>query len=1149
MIEIIKPPLHGMIENAGNLTLLFSAKDIKLGKISYLHDGSESADDNFSMIISDGFNKEFMYISNSKNVTSNSPIVFPIKIIQIDDEFPKLIKNEGIKGLIINKDKKWNIINKDLLDVEDLDTDDIHITYTITVQPHFGFLEFSTKQGNKITRFTQKDVNDGIVQYVLSNDNFLSTEDQFIFSIEDTKPNKLFNNRFKIEWTRVNFNSSFYNVSESDEFLEIPIFRKGFNKEDIDVFCKIRFEENVDMKHCVFKLYDDSKYDGKKHYKIVLESSTALLGNLHAVLVNVSDEEDVTRRGDLSHELSVMCTTESVTAQGSSASGIETGSDFKSRISHYNSYITFPPGVSEVPCSVKIIDDNLYEEEESFRLILSDVHPVGKLQKDSTALVIIKGPNDVPHVSLKKEIRDLFYGQKNVTVPVLREGVDLSRECILFCGVRLLKSSEENLIFMQEIKFKPFETLVDCQLSLNFNESSSIEEEKIIIFLNNAVGPVVEFTISQFTIKEDSGIIQIPIVRSKDVSQNSTIYCITQDGSAHSREDFEERYLNRKTSVITFSANQKESFCTVNIYDDTIYEGKETFKVELASHKADTGTVIGAKKTAIIEMDDPEDATLIQLEKSEYVVPQHIFSNNISTSTKIPVLRYGDTSISSKIRVSTIDGSASSGLDYYAKSKLITFLPGEKKKNFEIEILAIVRIASVQPTESLILPTVPLIISLLHYDNVTKGMTETPKSGYPLICITPCDTNYPDYAATGPLCEESISPFETVADSTLFTSAHHKVLDSIYFRPQEIVRCIVQPIDSKNNLGIPLWSKMVKISSDIGFCHSTIRSPYAQLNLQSQPFIASLNYVNSSSSIHANKLHIHIEIPHEDGLLPLISTYPLHNIQFLLTQKIYRQQHVCSNLQRPSIGTEKNKSFLKNSSPSENDLNLAFPYHGDKCDNKSGILYQHLNLKRCIWSFDAWYSMAELVQLCGGTVTSDFKARDTDQTYVTVLLPLYVTYVFAAAPSGWTTLEHRTELEFSFYYDTFLWKSGSHADSSLNATVGIVRVGTNPAGHMFFEFKTVAKFYGCFVLDHHTLPGVKSSVSAPNNLDVQFDLELLWSEQTFDGPIQFWRSTSKYNLKDYSGYYKLHLIPCKVVASQQLSLYDGYKTYPALPKP
>ncbi|GBL64920.1 Extracellular matrix protein FRAS1, partial [Araneus ventricosus] len=292
-----------------------------------------------------------------------------------------------------------------------------------------------------------------------------------------------------------------------------------------------------------------------------------------------------------------------------------------------------------------------------------------------------------------------------------------------------------------------------------------------------------------------------------------------------------------------------------------------------------------------------------------------------------------------------------------------------------------------------------------------------------------------------------------------------------------------------------------------------------------------------------------VRITMADGLLPLISTYPLHNIQFLLTQSIYRQQHVCSNLQSISPDIEKNKSFLKSFKPSKDDMHLAFPYHGNKCENDTGILYQHLNLKRCKWSFDAWYSMAELVELCGGTVTSDFKARDTDQTYVTVLLPLYVTYVFAAAPTGWTSLEHRTEMEFSFYYDTFLWKGGSHSDSSLNATVGMVRVGTNSAGYMFFEFKTLAKFYGCFVLNHHTLPGFKSSVSAPSNLDVQFDLELLWSEQTFDGPIQFWRSTSKYNLMDYSGYYNLYLIPCKVIVSKQTALYSGSKYLPCIAQP
>ena len=43
-------------------------------------------------------------------------------------------------------------------------------------------------------------------------------------------------------------------------------------------------------------------------------------------------------------------------------------------------------------------------------------------------------------------------------------------------------------------------------------------------------------------------------------------------------------------------------------------------------------------------------------------------------------------------------------------------------------------------------------------------------------------------------------------------------------------------------------------------------------------------------------IHISVQIPHQDGMLPLISTLPLHNLHLLLSESIYRQQHVCSNL-------------------------------------------------------------------------------------------------------------------------------------------------------------------------------------------------------------------------------------------------------------
>lgn len=40
---------------------------------------------------------------------------------------------------------------------------------------------------------------------------------------------------------------------------------------------------------------------------------------------------------------------------------------------------------------------------------------------------------------------------------------------------------------------------------------------------------------------------------------------------------------------------------------------------------------------------------------------------------------------------------------------------------------------------------------------------------------------------------------------------------------------------------------------------------------------------------------------------------------------------------------------------------------------KSIQLYKHLNLKSCIWTFDAYYDMTELIDVCSGSVTADFQ--------------------------------------------------------------------------------------------------------------------------------------------------------------------------------
>lgn len=93
------------------------------------------------------------------------------------------------------------------------------------------------------------------------------------------------------------------------------------------------------------------------------------------------------------------------------------------------------------------------------------------------------------------------------------------------------------------------------------------------------------------------------------------------------------------------------------------------------------------------------------------------------------------------------------------------------------------------------------MVSLADYDHVQEvtkeGSKKAPSPGYPLVCVTPCDPHYPKYAAMKEHCEEAginqtqvhfswevaaptdsngaRSPFETVTDTTPYTSVNHMV--------------------------------------------------------------------------------------------------------------------------------------------------------------------------------------------------------------------------------------------------------------------------------------------------------------------------------------------------------------------------------------
>ena len=317
------------------------------------------------------------------------------------------------------------------------------------------------------------------------------------------------------------------------------------------------------------------------------------------------------------------------------------------------------------------------------------------------------------------------------------------------------------------------------------------------------------------------------------------------------------------------------------------------------------------------------------------------------------------------------------------------------------------------------------------------------------------------------------SLFRRITENLPFSQSNQMVLDSVFFRPRFRVRCTVQPIQNSGQKGAPVTSKGVTIGSDNGMC----RLPHSKslpAGLHGQSFLADLVYLEPTDKYHPNTVQITVRVPHQDGLLPLVSTRAIHNLRYLLTTPSYRSQHLCSNFV-PShedlnfeITMPTQPGFLceTNQKPSSSGpgLDLAYQFDPVLRGKQAVDLYKHLDLRRCEWTFTAWYDMTELVQQCGGKVVSDFEIHDALKSHVTIQVPLYVSYVYAAAPSGWSALEHRTQLSLSILYDTMAWKAGlgtgPQPQEGLNGDLHIVKVSTNRHGNLVIDFKTQTSFRG-----------------------------------------------------------------------------------------
>ncbi|MEX2140306.1 MAG: cadherin-like domain-containing protein [Pirellulales bacterium] len=154
-------PLNGTLLRSGSATTTFTQGDINAGRITYVHNSSQTTSDSFQFSVSDG--------------TTPVSGTFTITVSGVSGA-PVITTNAG--SVVTRGDS--DLIAFTELNTTDTNTPPAQLTYTVTAGPANGTLR---RSGSATTTFTQADIDSGLLSYI--HNGGLSGADSFGFNVSD----------------------------------------------------------------------------------------------------------------------------------------------------------------------------------------------------------------------------------------------------------------------------------------------------------------------------------------------------------------------------------------------------------------------------------------------------------------------------------------------------------------------------------------------------------------------------------------------------------------------------------------------------------------------------------------------------------------------------------------------------------------------------------------------------------------------------------------------------------------------------------------------------------------------------------------------------------------------------------------------------
>uniref|UniRef100_A0A4W5RFZ9 Fras1 related extracellular matrix 1b n=1 Tax=Hucho hucho TaxID=62062 RepID=A0A4W5RFZ9_9TELE len=308
---LTQPPQYGKLLLKGYpLTVpRFTQTDINNMDLAYQHyQGSLAQIDRFSLMPSDGTNRGYLEYGQMKE----EPLVFTIQVAHVDRTPPSLV-TKRIPSAVENLsggpgDKQGIYITSRDLQVSDPDSPAQELEFTITRPPHFGYLENSLTGAYIKGRFTQRDLEQRAVLYVIPTDMEV-TGDSFEFRVTDPAGNTMLPEILELTWSRVELSATCYRVCENAGMLQVQLTRSGKSMDPAYIAIQvedgtakvgkdfthstaslIQFDPGVNVKTWNIYLKDDGLEENHEMFTVILNApKNTVLGQRNSASVEIVD--------------------------------------------------------------------------------------------------------------------------------------------------------------------------------------------------------------------------------------------------------------------------------------------------------------------------------------------------------------------------------------------------------------------------------------------------------------------------------------------------------------------------------------------------------------------------------------------------------------------------------------------------------------------------------------------------------------------------------------------------------------------------------------------------------------------------------------------------------------------------------------------